>query len=543
MRSAAPSRSRPRTRPAAPVALALLALLLLGACRAVGPAYQRPEAGLPSEFRDEQAACALCAADQAWWQVYADPVLVALVREAVARNQDLEQAAARVEAVRASIGLARSQGQPQVDADVGVERRSYSQAGSPFPLSNRVRTSIAAGLGASWELDLWGRVRRSTEAAWADWQASEWGRRGVLVSLVAEVASGYLELLALDWQLAITRETVVTRRSTLDLFKRRLEGGLGSELEVARATGDLADVEADVPLFLALVAQKENQLCLLLGRMPGPIARGLPLDAGRTSPQVPPGLPADLLERRPDVRAAEEQLKAAVARVGVAKAERLPRIALTGTAGGQSEDLELLATSDALAWTLGTNIVGPLLDGGRRAAQERAAWAHAREAEAAWRGAVQSAFRDVADALAVLAQARKVVDAQVQQVAARRRGLELATKRFEGDLASYFEVLDAQRELFPAQLQLALAKREELVAVVRLYRALGGGWDREGEALAAAAPAPALPGAAEAAVPAPAPMAAAPAAPAPVASGPVASGAARLPAQPAVPEAAPAGAR
>ncbi|MFM8980514.1 MAG: efflux transporter outer membrane subunit [Planctomycetia bacterium] len=541
-------------RAAAWTALGLLALLLLGACRAVGPAYQRPDAGVPATFRDEEAACALCAADQSWWQVYADPVLVALVREAVERNQDLEQAAARVEAVRASIGLARSQGQPQVDAELGVERRSYSQAGSPFPLSNRVRTSIVAGLGASWELDLWGRVRRSTEAAWADWQASEWGRRAVLVSLVAEVASGYLELLALDWQLAITRETVLTRRSTLDLFKRRLEGGVGSELEVARATGDLADVEADVPAFLALVSQKENQLCLLLGRMPGPIARGLPLDAGRTGPQIPPGLTSELLERRPDVRAAEEQLKAAVARVGVAKADRLPRIALTGTAGVQSEDLELLTSSDALAWTLGSNLVGPLLDGGRRAAQERAAWARAREAQAAWRGAVQSAFRDAADALAVLAQARKVVAAQVQQVAARRRGLELATKRFEGDLASYFEVLDAQRELFPAQLQLALAKREELVSVVRLYRALGGGWDSE-RAQAAVEPAPPAPApapaAAQPAAPAApavaaAPVAAAqavPAAPAAAQAAAPAAAAVRLPAQPAVPEAAPAGTR
>lgn len=459
------------------VSMAVLALAALGACRAPGPAYVRPDAGVPASFRGEAVAAA--ADDPGWWQAYGDPALVRLVQEAVERNQDLEQAAARVEAVQASIGLSRAQALPQLDLQDGLQRQGYSQAGSPFPLSNRVRSSIAVGLGASWELDLWGRVRRGTEAAWADWLSSEHGRRAVLVSLVAEVGTAYLELLALDWQLAITRDTVVARRSTRDLFKRRLDGGIGSELEVARAAGDLADVEADVPMFEALVAQKEHQLCLLLGRMPGPIERGVPLDAARVAPHVPAGLPSTLLERRPDVRAAEEQLKAAVARVGVARADRLPRIALTASAGGQSEDLSSLATPDALVWSLGGSLVAPLLSGGRLAAQEQAARARVREAEAAWRRAAQGAFRDVADALAVLTHARQVVEAQVQQVAARRRGLELATQRFEGDLASYFEVLDAQRELFPAQLQMAMAKREELLAVVRLYRALGGGWDAD----------------------------------------------------------------
>jgi outer membrane protein, multidrug efflux system len=456
----------------------------LGGCRGPGITYRRPDLAVPAQHRGADvmgpgSVAPIQATEQTWWAVFEDPALVALVREALANNQDLDLAAARVEESRALAGLARSEGMPQLDVEAGLGRRGLSQSGSAFPLSNRNRTDMRAALGATWELDLWGRVRRSTEAAWADYVASEHGRRAVLVALIGDVAQAYVELLALDWQLAVSLETVTARASTRDLFQKRLEGGVGSELEVARASGDLAGVLADVPAFRALVALKEHQISLLLGRMPGPIARGAPLDASRVAPTVPVGLPSTLLERRPDVRAAEDRLRAAIARVGVAKAEFMPRISLTAALGLESSELSNLGSTDAAAWSVAGSLLAPLFSGGRLEANEQAAWARAKQAEAEFVRAAQGAFRDVADALALVRHTRDVASAQNEQVAARRRGLELVGKRFQGDLASYFEVLDAQRELFPAQLLLASAKREELLAVVRLYRALGGGWDAD----------------------------------------------------------------
>jgi len=457
----------------------LLALAcLVGGCRTRGPRYAYPVLDLPAAHRDLGSTGPVSAADQAWWEVFEDPVLQRLVRDALAFNQDLELAAGRVEESRARVGLAASEGRPTVDFEAGVSRGQSSE--ESFGVSGeRVRTNLRAALGASWELDLWGRVRRSSQAAWADYLATEEGRRAVLVALIADVAQAYFELLTLDWQLRITHETIAARRSTRDLFQRRLDGGVGSELEVARAGGDLAGVEADEPALLALIALKENQLSLLLGRMPGGIERGTPLDAQRLAPEVPAGLPSTLLERRPDVKAAAERLRAAVARVGVAQADFLPRVSLTGALGLESRELSTLGNGEAGLWSLGAGLVAPLLNGGRLKAEEQAACARVKQAEAAWRLSAQSAFRDVADALAVLRRSREVSVFQAAQVKARRRGLELGTKRFEGELASYFEVLDAQRELFPAELLLAVAKRSELLAVVRLYRALGGGWNAE----------------------------------------------------------------
>lgn len=459
--------------------LSLAVLALLGGCRSLGPVYHRPALEIPAEHRDAAPAGTVSGADQAWWQVFADPALERLVREALANNQDLNLAAARVEETRAYVGLARSEGRPTVDLGLDLSRARLSDSGSGTALSDRIFTSHQAALGASWELDLWGRIRRSTEAAWADYIGSEEGRRAVLVALIGDVAQAYLELLALDWQLAITQSTVETRRSTRDLFQRRLDGGVGSELEVTRAAGDLAGVEADVPVFLSLISQKEHAICLLLGRMPGPIERGVALDVERSAPQVPAGLPSTLLERRPDVRAAEQALRASVARVGVAKADYLPRVSLTAALGLESLDLASLGSGDAAFWSLGAGLLAPLFSGGRLEANEQAAWAVVKQNEAAWKKAAQSAFRDVADALTVLRRSREVSILQAAQVTSRRRSLELATKRFVGELASYFEVLDAQRELFPSELLLASAKRNELLAVVRLYRALGGGWDAD----------------------------------------------------------------
>lgn len=470
------------------VLLLVLASLSMG-CRVMGPGYRRPALETPAEHRgalDPAGAASL--ADLPWWEVYRDPVLQGLVREALAKNLDLRVACARVEQARALLGIAHADRHPQVGVELGASRNYVSDAGSQFAFPDRLSSSFRAAIGATWELDLWGRIRRASEAAWADMLASEEGRRAVVVTLVGDVAATYVELLALDWQLAITHQTVDGRTQTRDLFQKRLDGGLGSELEVARSAGDLAGAAASAPALAAAITQRENALSLLLGRAPGPVERGAALGEQTFPPQVPAGLPSSLLERRPDVKAAEHALHAAVARVGAARAARLPTLSLTGALGLESLELKDLLSDRAVTWSLGAGLVAPILDGGRLKASECRAWAAAEEAEAAWVRAALTAFRDVADALALVRHAREVTSQQQRQVEARGRALDLAFKRFEGGLSSYFEILDAQRDLFPAQLLLAAAKRDELLATVGLYRALGGGWERADRCPTACAP-------------------------------------------------------
>jgi multidrug efflux system outer membrane protein len=460
------------------ILLAALAAISLG-CRATGPGYHLPDVDTPAEHRDaDQPATTPSMADQPWWEVFRDPALQALIREAVCANQDLRVAAARVEQARALIGIARADGRPQADLALGVGR-DYRSVTDPFGASDRLSTTYRAAIGATWELDLWGRIRAGTAAAYADMLSARDLHRATLVALVGDVAATYIELLSLDWQLDIARRTVETRTKTRDLFQKRLEGEIGSELEVARAMGDLAGAMAEVPFLEGSVTRSENALSLLLGRKPGPIARGAPLNEQTTAPEIPAGIPSELLKRRPDVTAAENALWAAAARVKVARADRFPRVSLTGLLGLESAQLSDLATSSAATWSLGAGLVAPLINGGRLKAAEAAAWASAEEAEARWVLAAQTAFRDVADALVSVRRSREVRIQQAEQVRARSRSMELAGLRFEGGLASYFEVLDAQRDLFPAELLAAAAKREELLAVVSLYRALGGGWQHQ----------------------------------------------------------------
>jgi multidrug efflux system outer membrane protein len=461
---------------------ALLVALLPG-CRTMGPAYHRPGLDVPEAHRDAlQPGSAEVLSDAPWWEVFHDPALETLVKAALEGNQDLRIAAARVDEARAGITVARSEGALQADADVSAAESYRSAATSGGGLFDRRFGEYRAAVGASWEIDLWGRIRRGSEAACADYLATEDGRRAVLVALIGDVAAAYFELRALDWSLEIAQHTLETRTSTRDLFAKRQEGGLGSELEVARAAGDLAGAAADVPALQALIAQRENALSFLLGRNPGPIPRGPALADAVTQPEVPAGLPSSLLERRPDVRAAEDALWAATARIGVARANRFPRVSLTGALGLESNDLSDLVSKDADAWSVGAGLLAPLLNGGRLKAEERAAWARACQAEGLWVKAAQGAFRDVADALVAVRRTREVTMQQRLQVDARRRSLELAWTRFRGEVASYFEVLDSQRELYPAELLLARARRDELLAVVTLYRSLGGGWEHAKDA-------------------------------------------------------------
>jgi multidrug efflux system outer membrane protein len=445
----------------------------------VGPSYQRPAVAVPSAFRGAEAGTpsgpsAAAIADVPWWAVFRDPVLEGLVAEAVANNQDLAMAVARVEEARARVGVARAGRFPWVEGDASATRTRGSQSLGYPPFGPRIQDDFRATVTTTWELDLWGRVRRGEEAACADWLASEEGRRAVVVTLVGDVGEAYLDLRELDEELEITRRTLGTRRRTHDLFSKRLESGAASRLETAQSSADVAAVAALEPDLERRVAQQENRLSLLLGRPPSSIARGPAL--GAVPAPASPGLPASLLERRPDVREAEHRVEAAVARVGVAEAERLPRIDLSAMLGSQTVDLADLGTEKAGIGSLGAGLTAPLFQGGRLLANRDAAVARWEAAVAAYRKAVQDALRDVADQLVAMTKATASRAELEKAVKSLEEAHSLVTTRYEGGASTYFEVLDAQRRLLPAEIELARAKRDRLVAFVRLYRALGGGW-------------------------------------------------------------------
>jgi multidrug efflux system outer membrane protein len=455
--------------------LAWILALSLAACR-VGPPYGGPpEVGVPDRHRGSEGDPAPTSlADRAWWEVFQDPALVDLLARAVRENQDLRIAAARVAEARAGLPIARSERLPQVDVEAGADRTRLSQ--EILTQGNRTRTSLSVGTPVSWELDLWGRVARSTDAALARWEGAQEARRDALRVVVAEVAQAYFELCGLDLELAISEDTVTTRQKTLDLFTTRFEGERGSRLEVARAAADRAGAAAQVPRIRQEIEQKENLIALLVGALPGPVRRGTALVDLALPPEVPAGLPSDLLRRRPDVRAAERDVAAAAGDVGVARTDFFPRITLTGFLGLASRDLGSLVAADAGTASLGASLLGPLFDGGLRRGNLAAAEARYCEAGATFVRATQMAFRETADALAAVRHLRDVRAEDERRVRALEEAVALSGSRYEGGLSAYFEVLDAQRELFPARLVLARTLRDQWVAVVQLYRALGGGW-------------------------------------------------------------------
>ena len=466
-------------------ALAGAAALSVAAC-SFAPNYRRPDTVVTPEYRFAKPNETSSVADLPWWEVFKDPVLQGLIRESLAANQDLALAAARVDEARANVGIAKADLYPQIAASANG---AYGQ-----PTSNKLQPGgkqqalYTASLSASWELDLWGRVRNSRDAAFADLLATEDGRAAVVLSLVSGVAQAYLELRALDLQLEIARSNTQTRQGTLDLFQNRAAGGIASDLEVNQALSDLAVTQAAIPQTEMLIWQKEHELCVLLGRAPGPIPRGVALVDAPMVPELPEGVPAQLLERRPDVLAAEQGVIAAGKRVGVAVANRLPTLSLNGVIGLQAHTVPDAFTPDALAWSAGGGLLAPIFQGGRLSSAEEASRAVLTETIAAYRKAVQVALSDVANAAAAVIKQKDVRAAFEVQVKATTDATSLALARYEGGVSSYLDVLDAQRQLFNAQLSLANALRDELVAVVQLYRALGGGWQQvEPQPVAAAA--------------------------------------------------------
>jgi multidrug efflux system outer membrane protein len=472
---------RPKTIPAP-----ALAALLLAGC-AVGPDYRRPAPAPPQAYRDQTETGARSLADLAWWDVYKDPRLNELIRAALAGGFDARIAAARVEQSRAIASEVHGQLFPGVGYAASADRGRNSLLGQPFTEGGGATASgFDAYFGAAWELDLWGRVRRLDEAARSRYLASEEGRRGVLLSLVGDVATAYYQLLELDEELAIAHSATDAFGESLKLFNRQLEGGVGSRLDTSSAEAAMETSAARIPELEMQIAVKENQISVLIGAAPGPVVRGARLADGALPPDVPAGLPSDLLERRPDVREAEFAARAANADIGVTIGGFLPKIGLTAIFGGVSSQLDNLTSRGAGLWSVGAGATGPLFQGGGLRGQYDQAKAAWEEAKLQYQQAALNAFGDVANALVARRKLAEVRDRQERAVKAYEEAVRLSTERYSAGRASYFEVIQSQLLLYPAEVALAQTRRDQFTAVVQLYKALGGGWSTPAGAWAGA---------------------------------------------------------
>jgi multidrug efflux system outer membrane protein len=460
-------------------AMTLLGGVWLASCT-LGPNYTRPVVQTPSQFRYTAAtADAQSLADLKWFELFRDDALTGLVGTALKQNFELRIAAERVLQARALYGITRAAQYPEVRGSVDLTAIRSSEVGANTAVPRAADTSVAyaqAGFSVGWELDVWGRLRRLSEAARAQYLATEEARRGVITTLIADVSETYLRLRALDLELEIARRTRAAGTESLRLTEARRTRGVASGVDVRQseqllftATGQIASLEREI-------AQTENALSLLLGQMPGDVPRGRPLEAFAAPPAVPAGLPSALLERRPDIRQAEQQLIAANAEIGAARAEYFPRISLTGFFGVQSRALSDLLTGPAALVSASAGAAAPIFNAGRTRANVRFSEAVQREMVVNYQRAIYAAFRDVSDSLAAHAKTNEQRTQQERLVEALRESARLSTQRYEGGLDSYLPVLDAQRNLFQGELELARLRQQELASIVQLYRALGGGW-------------------------------------------------------------------
>jgi multidrug efflux system outer membrane protein len=458
----------------------LLALLLAGCT--VGPAYQRPELAAPENHRAlTTPAEAESLADVPWWEVFQDPVLHDLVNEALANNHDLRIAAARVEEARARAGVAKSYLYPELNltAGYGLNEASLTTDPPQATTGDRRYENLNASFALSWEIDLFGRLRRQNESAMAVFLATDEARQGVVLTLVADVARAYFVLRELDLELEIARRTLALNDETVTFYRDRLEGGISNKLEVNQAIATRARTAATIPELERQIAAQENLLSFLLGRSPGPITRGTALTDQYLPPAVPAGLPSALLDRRPDVRQAEQLLVSANADVGAAKALFYPTISLTGLFGGASSDLTNLADRQSQVWSIGAGLFQPLFQAGRIRRNYEAAQAVFEQALAQYAKTAQNAYREVTDSLVAIDKYALVRAEEETAVAALKEASDLSRSRYDLGLSSYLEVLIADQQLFAAELALAQARYAQLDSVVQLYRALGGGWQQQ----------------------------------------------------------------
>ena len=438
---------------------------LVAGC-AIGPNYARPEVPTPPAFRAGPAAPpdGASLADLKWFELFKDERLQDMIRTALVHNFDLRDAVVRVELARANLGITRADQFPTIGASAGITAQR-----------SRTFGTVAAEL-VSFEIDVWGRLRRATEAARADLLASDNFRKAVTTTLVSDVATAYFNVLELDMELAIARRTLQLREESLTIIRNRERGGLGTLLEVRQGEQLVYAAAQVIPEVEQLIEQTENQLSLLLGGSPAATARGLSLTDQEQPPAVPAGLPSDLLDRRPDILAAEQSLVAANATVGAARAAYFPRISLTGLLGFQSTALSNLFSGPARIWQFVPQVTQPIFNGGRLRSNVRLATAQQELALIEYQRVIQTAFREVSDSLIQYQKVREIRTQQELLVATLRERSRLSYVRYRGGIDTLLNALDADRDLFDAELRLTQTRRNELVALVQLYRALGGGW-------------------------------------------------------------------
>jgi multidrug efflux system outer membrane protein len=457
---------------------ALLCCTLLISC-AVGPKYHRPAVQTPNGYRDvtaspEQQAQAASYADLPWWQVFQDPKLQELIRTALRQSYDLQLATERINAARAQVAITRSSLFPQASANANFN------GGKENVIQSRYNFLTLTG-DAAFQLDLFGRLRRATEAARAGLMATEDARQTIILTLVSDIAAHYFTLLQLDLQLQITRQTVSTQTDSVKLTQLRLDRGVATKLDVLQAQQVLDTANAQIPDLERLIAQEENAISILLGDYPHDVTRGFPLVEQPLPPEVPPGLPSTIIERRPDIREAEQILIASNAEIGVAKAQFFPQISLTGSGGGsfgRSSAFSSLMASQIGIWSYGAQVSQPIFTGGALRGNLRLSKSENRQALIAYQQTIQRAFGDVSDALIGYEKLHQVRLRQQNTVSDLEETVHISTLRYKGGTTTYLEVLDGQRSLYSAELTLASARGDEYRSLVQLYKALGGGWQQ-----------------------------------------------------------------
>jgi multidrug efflux system outer membrane protein len=449
--------------------------LFLTGC-ALGPNYKRPSLGMPTDFRGApQIASTNSLADLPWWRIFQDETLHELIRAALTNNYDLRIAITRVEQSRAVLIENRALFFPELNYQGTIARGKNSANGAAVSNGGHTADTFLLAGNASWEIDFWGRIRRLNESARAQYLARQEARRDVMISVISDVATAYFQLLALDRALEIARRTTNSFGESLRIFSERFQGGIVSKLETSAAEANLASTAATVPDLERQIVLVENRINILLGRNPGPVPRKQGL-LQQSTPDIPPGLPSSLLERRPDIREAEQNLRSANAQIGVAVANFFPQLSLTALLGQVSPELSAFTAGSANAWSVAANLAGPIFQGGRLYGQYRQARAARDEAALRYQSTVLNALGEVSNALVAR---EKYAQAQVQQaraVQAYHTAVEVATDRYIAGRAGYFEVLQEQQQLFPAENTLVMTQLNQLLAFVQLYRALGGGW-------------------------------------------------------------------
>ena len=455
--------------------LLLMSAAALSVGCALGPKYQRPDVNAPGQFRGPATAEASkeSLGDEQWWRVFKDETLQKLIRAALDESPAVEIAAARVAQAQAQAGITRADQFPSIGASGSVGRQKCAGM-SVFP--GYEANSAQLGLTAIWQLDFWGRYRKVTEAARAQMTATEWGRRAVVATLVASVASAYFQLRELDLELEVSRRTLAARRESLELNRTLEKGGAISLMDVHQAEILVEQAATRIPDLETRIAQQENLLSTLLGRNPEEIERGQRITEQVLPPEIPAGLPSGLLERRPDLQQAEWQLVAANARIGVAKAAWFPQVSLTGSGGYQAFGIESLF--DSKVYNTGLNLTQSIFEFGRIRSGVRLSEAQKVELAASYRQAVQQAFREVSDALIASSKSREFRERQLALRQAASRAADLSNVRYRGGVTTYLEVLQSQTSLFDAEIGLAQSELNERLALVQLYAALGGGWQQ-----------------------------------------------------------------